>query len=287
MPSLIRPVQDRISQVFGANKAYYSKFGLAGHEGIDYASPVGTSIKAAASGVVTYAGWHTNYGNYMKISHSDGTSTGYAHLSYFAVRSGHIVKQGDVIGKTGNTGNSTGAHLHFMLLTKDIRNGYGGAINPQPYITNQGASPQEETVKIGGGENWYNRLNKLHLQVRGRPLERSIFDKFVGADTLSFIEAVSDNKEADTVQTWQTVGKTAVTDKWDQQIYKLQDQVKALSTRPTTAELDKLQANADKLAAQVTELENQKSEDSKTLDEAGGLARSVADFFSKLIKRGK
>lgn len=134
MPNLIRPVDNRVSQVFGARPSYYSQFGLLGHEGIDYASPVGTPTKAAASGVVHFVGSHKNYGTYIKIAHADGTTTAYAHLSSVNVKSGQQVPQGYIIGRTGNTGNVQGAHLHFMLLTSNTRNGYGGAINPEPYF---------------------------------------------------------------------------------------------------------------------------------------------------------
>jgi hypothetical protein len=134
MPNLIHPVDNRVSQVFGARPSYYSQFGLLGHEGIDYASPVGTPTKAAASGVVHFVGSHKNYGTYIKIAHADGTTTAYAHLSSVNVKSGQQVPQGYIIGRTGNTGNVQGAHLHFMLLTSNTRNGYGGAINPEPYF---------------------------------------------------------------------------------------------------------------------------------------------------------
>lgn len=84
----------------------------------------------------------------------------------------------------------------------------------------------ENSMVIGNGENWYGRLNKLHNQVRGRDLDRATFNAFVGQDTLKFMEAVSDDPEADRVQNAQNVGTIAVRDKWDQQIYGLQDQLK-------------------------------------------------------------
>ena len=86
-------------------------------------------------------------------------------------------------------------------------------------------------VIIGSGENWYGRLNKLHNQVRGRDLDRATFNAFVGQDTLKFMEAVSDDPEADAVQNWQNVGKIAVQDQWDKQIYGLQDQLKAANQK--------------------------------------------------------
>jgi hypothetical protein len=104
---------------------------------------------------------------------------------------------------------------------------------------------------IQNADNWYARCNKTHWQIRGRELSRATFTTFVGQDFLHFVEVCSDDPEADKVQVWQTVGKTAVTDKWDQQIYALQAQVKSLSSRPTAEQLQAAQTQADDLAKQV------------------------------------
>jgi murein DD-endopeptidase MepM/ murein hydrolase activator NlpD len=85
---------------------------------VDFGAPVGTSVKAAASGnvsLVNSGGYGGGYGTYIIISHSDGTQTLYAHLSSAAVAVGDSVSQGEVIGKSGNTGRSTGPHLHFEV----------------------------------------------------------------------------------------------------------------------------------------------------------------------------
>ncbi|NBD74236.1 peptidoglycan DD-metalloendopeptidase family protein [Patescibacteria group bacterium] len=97
--------------------------GLHGYNGVDYAAPVGTPIVAAARGEVIVArgaGWNGGYGNYMVIDHPNGTQTLYSHLSGLAVWGGSVVA-GQVIGYVGNTGRSTGPHLHF-----EVR----GAANP-------------------------------------------------------------------------------------------------------------------------------------------------------------
>lgn len=85
-----------------------------GHTGIDYALPEGTPVLASESGTVILAGWYTGgWGYSVIIRHPDGNSTVYAHLSTVGVACGQIVQQGDVIGMSGSTGNSTGPHLHF------------------------------------------------------------------------------------------------------------------------------------------------------------------------------
>ena len=89
--------------------------------GIDIAASVGTNVVAAASGtVITLAQLgNRSFGNYLEIQHDDGTKTLYAHLNSFNVRKGQRVNQGDVIGKSGKTGNVTGPHLHFEMENKD------------------------------------------------------------------------------------------------------------------------------------------------------------------------
>lgn len=86
--------------------------------GVDIANKIGTPVYAAASGKVIVArlgGYNGGYGNYIVIEHNNGMQTLYAHLSAVSVSSGQIVKQGDYIGAIGNTGKSTGSHLHFQV----------------------------------------------------------------------------------------------------------------------------------------------------------------------------
>ncbi len=98
--------------------------GIHGHNGVDLASYSGAPIYAAAGGEVIIAkasGWNGGYGNYVVIKHANGTQTLYAHLTHVGVSAGTSVSQGDQIGTMGNSGKSTGTHLHF-----EIR----GAANP-------------------------------------------------------------------------------------------------------------------------------------------------------------
>ena len=91
------------------------------HTGIDIPAPGGTSIYAAKSGVVTTSKYNSSYGNYVVISHSDGTSTLYAHMSRRNATVGQTVKQGAVIGYVGTTGSSTGNHLHLEIRVNGAR----------------------------------------------------------------------------------------------------------------------------------------------------------------------
>ena len=89
------------------------------HRGIDIAAPVGTPIVAAASGEVISAGWHSGYGNLVKLEHLDGSVTLYAHNHRNLVSHGQKVNQGEQIAEMGSTGYSTGSHLHFEVHSKN------------------------------------------------------------------------------------------------------------------------------------------------------------------------
>jgi murein DD-endopeptidase MepM/ murein hydrolase activator NlpD len=88
---------------------------MRAHRGIDYAAPIGTPIKAVASGSVDFVGRQGGYGNLVILAHANGVTTVYGHLNNFAptIRKGARVNQGDVIGTVGMTGLATGPHLHF------------------------------------------------------------------------------------------------------------------------------------------------------------------------------
>lgn len=123
----------KISGVFikPVDGVYTNNF-RSGHPAIDIAGPVGTPIKAAASGTVIESKWAggNSYGNLVKIQHDNGYVTYYAHLSERLVSKGDKVVQGQTIGLRGSTGNSTGPHLHFEIRVKDK----GTGVNPRNYF---------------------------------------------------------------------------------------------------------------------------------------------------------
>ncbi|MCX7644704.1 MAG: DUF5930 domain-containing protein [Rhodobacteraceae bacterium] len=98
------------------------------HEGTDFAAASGTPIYATGDGIVTHAGWQGGYGRLVKIQHAFGIETRYAHLSNIRVKVGDRVSRGDRIGDMGNSGRSTGTHLHY-----EVRIG-GQPTNPMTYI---------------------------------------------------------------------------------------------------------------------------------------------------------
>jgi murein DD-endopeptidase MepM/ murein hydrolase activator NlpD len=98
------------------------------HAGTDFAAAHGTPIYATADGVISHAGWQSGYGHLVKIDHAFGIETRYAHLSRIRVKPGQRVSRGDRIGDMGNTGRSTGTHLHYEVRVN------GNPINPMTYI---------------------------------------------------------------------------------------------------------------------------------------------------------
>lgn len=91
------------------------------HRGDDLACAEGTPVLAALDGTVTLARRSTSYGNYLRLRHANGEETLYAHLQYLFVRAGEAVRAGQVLGTAGQTGETTGAHLHFELLHDGVR----------------------------------------------------------------------------------------------------------------------------------------------------------------------
>ena len=124
---LVWPVNGRLSSRFGMRMHPISKVWKM-HNGIDVSASSGTNIVAADSGSVTYAGWRGGYGLCTIVSHGNGLATLYAHQSQILVSSGHAVQKGQVIGKVGSTGYSTGPHLHFEVRVN------GAPVDPMRYL---------------------------------------------------------------------------------------------------------------------------------------------------------
>jgi murein DD-endopeptidase MepM/ murein hydrolase activator NlpD len=119
---LIWPLNGPVTGVFGESRPGHL------HSGIDIAVPEGTAIRAADSGRVALMGWVGGYGNYTCVQHTATMSTCYGHQSSFATSNGASVSQGQVIGYSGNTGNSTGPHLHFEVRIN------GSPVDPMGYL---------------------------------------------------------------------------------------------------------------------------------------------------------
>ncbi|MBR5613915.1 MAG: peptidoglycan DD-metalloendopeptidase family protein [Clostridia bacterium] len=117
-----------IRPTYGSLSSRYGYRWGRNHNGIDIAGSYNSDIKAADGGVVTYAGWMSGYGNYVVINHENGYQTAYGHNASLCVGVGDRVAKGDVIAKMGNTGRSTGTHLHFEVRKN------GQYVNPLKYV---------------------------------------------------------------------------------------------------------------------------------------------------------
>ena len=148
-----QPVLGHLTSSFGMR--FHPILGFSRmHQGMDFGAPMGAPIVAATDGIVGFAGRHGGHGNYVRLNHGGGISTGYAHMSRIIARPGEHVRQGQLIGYVGSTGLSTGPHLHYEVF----RNGQ--PINP--------ASMKFTTVQQLGGRDLANfkaKLNNL-LSVR-------------------------------------------------------------------------------------------------------------------------
>ena len=134
----------------------YTRFGLMGHNGLDYACPAWTPILAPHKGVVREALFDAGgYGNYIKIESPDESSV-LAHLAKISVSEGQEVEEGQFIGYSGNSGNSTGPHLHwgyYRTRTRNRANGFNGYIDQTDWLDAITAQITDQTkLDIGDGE---------------------------------------------------------------------------------------------------------------------------------------
>lgn len=123
----VYPLRGRLTSSFGYRKDPFTG-ARTFHTGIDLAAPTGTPIKATLDGKVAVSGYSTVYGNYVIISHDGGYQSLYGHMSSIGVKRGQSITQGATIGRVGNTGYSTGSHLHFSVY----RN--GKMLDPQSVL---------------------------------------------------------------------------------------------------------------------------------------------------------
>jgi len=126
IPSIIPTIGIVISNFGYRNDPFTGEYKI--HEGIDIAAPTGTPVYASADGIVIFTGYKEGYGLEIEISHQNGIITRYAHLSRILVSPGQKIKRGEIIGKVGSTGRSTGSHLHYEVIIN------GRPVNPLNYI---------------------------------------------------------------------------------------------------------------------------------------------------------
>jgi hypothetical protein len=155
-----------ITQEFGEHPDWYKRFDMDGHNGIDFGAPAGTPVLASAEGEVITAEFDEGgYGNHVILDHGNGYQTVYAHLWQLRAPAHAQVKAGQLIGLVGNTGNSTGPHLHFEIRKRGLEgNGYWGAVDPRPLLEWPHATPEPAPVVPPGC-----MVNASGVRLRGAP----------------------------------------------------------------------------------------------------------------------
>ena len=134
-----RPVDAPVGSGFGFRSDPFTGRGAL-HTGLDFPSPIGTEIHAAAGGVVRTAEMHPEYGLMLEIDHGNGLVTRYGHTSKILVKPGELVKRGQVVADVGSTGRSTGPHLHFEVLVDGVPQ------DPQRFLAGANAKPTLQTA---------------------------------------------------------------------------------------------------------------------------------------------
>jgi murein DD-endopeptidase MepM/ murein hydrolase activator NlpD len=126
-----RPVHSGyISSEFGLRHDPFNG-SLRLHKGMDFAGPIGTEIYSVGGGVVSFVGEKSGYGTAVEIDHGDGLISRYGHLSATKAKEGEVIKKGDIVAWMGNTGRSTGPHLHLEVLKN------GEPVNPREYLDHE------------------------------------------------------------------------------------------------------------------------------------------------------
>ena len=270
-----RPVNNpyTITTEFGVPDSY-AKFGR--HSGVDYAGfGAGRPVYAPVSGTLTNIVSPTG-GNMVQIF--DGRYYHrLMHNSSFSRGNGRV-NEGDEVAKAGTTGLSTGVHSHWDIADRATPTAFSQFINPATFLaTPQPTNNQGVTDMIPDQDNYYWRWGQKAAQdIRGRQLSRAEFSKYIAGQTgTRALEILSDDPEADVVRNWQNVGKTAVNDKWDQQIYNLQDQVKQRDK--LIAEIKAKADLSDSLQKKVDALQTEQAQDQAT-------GNAIMRFIGKLFR---
>ena len=122
------PITGRLMDGFGHRLDPFSGEG-AMHTGVDISAPMGTPIKSTADGIVMFANWNSGYGRCVIVDHGNGYQTLYGHLSHIDVIDGQEIRQGELVGRVGSTGHSTGSHLHYEVRM------HSTPINPYRFLS--------------------------------------------------------------------------------------------------------------------------------------------------------
>ena len=128
------PVDGTLEAGFGGRRNPFGGSGWEFHSGQDIEAPWGAPVVAGASGRVSFVGWQNGYGQLVVVDHGGGLTTRYGHLSHIDVEANQVVERGQLLGKVGSTGRSTGPHLHYEVRIND------DPVDPLPYLLQSSAA---------------------------------------------------------------------------------------------------------------------------------------------------
>lgn len=235
-------------------RASYAKFGMQGHNGIDYGLPTGTKVVAAHNGTVYVGTEPGGYGNYIFIT-GDGYESVYGHLQKPLVSTGQRVTEGQEIALSNNTGNSSGPHLHFGVrpIGYNRNNGFLGYIDPLPLFNVQGGSMATKVTK--------ETLRMIHSEMEGWPFQEVHAGKFDGQFWASW---GGQDLEAAMWEKWNKNGnyrneREAALKYWREEKKTVDEKLKTL---------DATIKQRDELATQVTDLTKKVSDLTKQYQDA-------------------
>lgn len=241
-----------VTQVFGVNPQNYKPY--AGHMGIDYGTPVGVPIYASADGVITETPLLTSgYGRHIKMKIANDIVLVYGHLSQCSVVVGQTVKAKEYLGLTGGSksdpycGYSTGPHLHYEVRVPGLEgNGYGGAVDPMPYLIMWEEVMTDKPVLYTGTVS----VGSSKLLVRKLPVNGSVIGSFI---TGQRVEVVDTRK----VGTTEWLQIKWLGEAWVSGDYVVRDPVVEPGTcpdlKPVIEALKNIRANLDVLDSEMGE----------------------------------
>jgi phosphopantetheinyl transferase (holo-ACP synthase) len=279
-----------VTQEFGSTAIDYSQFGLRGHHGIDLNASIGTPVFAPESGTILQSAngvTDPKSGRFAAgetIVMSGKYEHWLMHLNQRLVSAGQKVNEGQLIGYTGNTGFTTGPHLHAGTrpLNPDMNNGYRGFINPRGVYQVSTPSAGGANV-IPNADNYYGRYNKAMTRIRGRAMSRDEFNKFfVGNTDLRMLEAMLDDPEADNYYAlgqWAKANKTAV----EKQIADLKVALANEKNKPPLTVIKEVEKIVEKEVIKEVPV-SISDEDSAAIKETNSIIKAIQTLLGKVFK---
>jgi septal ring factor EnvC (AmiA/AmiB activator) len=290
--SFQKPTNANITQRFGADfqqsdgRWYYKQvLGYNGHNGDDYAAPIGTPVYAADEGTVTYEGWGQNHSwmgaaaGICVLLNNGGVYSGYAHLNGTVVNKGQHVNKGQLLGYVGQTGAATGPHLHFeaLPLSPNFKNGFAGRIDPNQFIE---AAPVTASVE---------QVKQAYRDILEREADQGGIDTYT-KNTLDFVRSdLASSQEYRDLQTRKAQAAQAAADaetrrQEEARLAAQEAEAKAVAeaeAKRVAEELAKQEAAAEAAKSSYTQADRERD------NATASVIKQIWDLITSIFKGGK